>query len=325
MADVAARAGVSVMTVSRVLNGFPGVAPKTRRRVEQAVSQLGYQANTAARVLAGGRSRTVGVVAVETEQYGPSHMLFGIESAARAAGHLISFVTIEPTGRGMEDTFARLRASHVDGVIVVAPVQPVLDTVLDLDSGVPLVVVGGDPGAVTPTVTIDQEGGARLATRHLLDLGHSTVHHVRGPQSWIDAAGRARGWVEALRVAGARRHRPLVGDWSAAGGYAAGIRLARDRDVTAVFAANDQMALGIVRALRDEGRRVPADVSVIGFDDTPESGFFVPSLTTIRQDFGELGRSCVELLLGLADGLEVERHVVVPAELVARESAAAPP
>ena len=324
MADVAARAGVSVMTVSRVLNGFPGVAPKTRRRVEQAVAQLGYQANTAARVLAGGRSRTVGVVAVETEQYGPSHMLFGIESAARAAGHLVSFVTIEPTGRDMTDTFARLRASHVDGVIVVAPVQPLVDAVVDLDVGVPLVVVGGDPGARTPTVTIDQEGGARLATRHLLGLGHPTVHHVRGPQSWIDAAARARGWAGALREAGATHQRPLVGDWGAAGGYAAGIRLARDGDVTAVFAANDQMALGVVRALCEEGRRVPTDVSVVGFDDTPESGYFVPSLTTIRQDFGAVGRACVELLLALADGLEVDPHVVVAAELVVRESAAAP-
>ena len=322
MSDVAARAGVSVMTVSRVLNGFAGVAPKTRRRVEQAVAQLGYEANTAARVLAGGRSRTIGVVGVETEHYGPSHMLFGIESAAREAGQLVSFVTIEPTGREMADTFARLRASHVDGVIVVAPVQPVVDAVVDPDVGVPLVVVGGDPGAGTPTVTIDQEGGARLATRHLLDLGHSTVHHVRGPHNWIDAAARARGWAAALRAAGATRPRPLVGDWGAAGGYAAGVKLGRDPRVTAVFAANDQMALGVVRALHDVGRRVPADVSVVGFDDTPESGYFVPSLTTIRQDFAEMGRSCVELLLAMADELDIEPHVVVPAELVVRESAA---
>ena len=131
---------------------------------------------------------------------------------------------------------------------------------------------------------------------HLLDLGHRTVHHVRGPRNWIDAAARTRGWSEALRAAEVPRPRPLVGDWSAAGGAAAGTRLALDPEVTAVFAANDQTALGVVRALLDVGRRVPEDVSVVGFDDTPESAYFAPPLTTIRQDFGELGRRCVALL-----------------------------
>jgi len=325
MADVAARAGVSVMTVSRVLNGFPGVAPATRRRVERAVSQLGYHANTAARVLAGGRSRALGVVAVETGQYGPSHMLFGIEAAARAAGHVLNFLTIEPTGRDLAGTFERLRAAHVDGVIVVAPVQPVVDAIVGIERERPLVVVGGDPDAGSPTVTIDQEAGARVATRHLLGLGHSTVHHVRGPRKWIDARARARGWADALREAGVSRPTPPVGDWSAAGGFTAGARLAADPAVTAVFSANDQMALGLVRALRDAGRRVPEDVSVVGFDDTPESGYFAPALTTIRQDFGEVGRACVDLLLSLIDGSEAERHVVVPSSLVVRDSTAAPP
>jgi len=325
MADVAARAGVSVMTVSRVLNGFPGVAPATRRRVERAVTQLDYHANTAARVLAGGRSRTLGVLAVETGQYGPSHMLFGIEAAARAAGHVLTFLTIEPTGRDLGGTLERLRASHVDGVVVVAPVQPVVDAVVKVERERPLVVVGGNPDAGTPTVTIDQEGGARVATRHLLDLGHATVHHVRGPRNWIDARARARGWAEALRAAGAGRRTPAVGDWSAAGGFASGTRLAADHDLTAVFAANDQMALGLLRALRDAGRRVPEDVSVVGFDDTPESAYFVPALTTIRQDFGAVGRACVDLLLALIEGNGAERHVVVPSSLVVRNSTAPPP
>ena len=140
--------------------------------------------------------------------------------------------------------------------------------------------------------------------------------------SWIDAAARARGWADALRGAGAVPGRPLVGDWTAAGGYAAGSRLAADRHVTAVFAANDQTALGVIRALHDHGRRVPRDVSVVGFDDTPESGYFVPALTTIRQDFGEVGRRCVDLLRSVVDGGVSERHVVVPAELVVRESTA---
>jgi DNA-binding LacI/PurR family transcriptional regulator len=322
MADVAARAGVSVMTVSRVLNGFDGVAGHTRHRVEKAVADLGYQADTAARVLAGGRSGTIGVVAVETDQFGPSQMLFGIDHAARQAGHLLTFATLDRAGNDMGATLGRLRASRVEGVIVVAPVRRVLDAVVAVEGDLPLVVVGGDPTIGIPTVTIDQHEGASRATRHLLSLGHRGVAHVRGPRSWVDAAARVRGWTDALRGAGMAHERPLVGDWTAAGGYAAGSRLAADPDVTAVFAANDQTALGVIRALHERGRLVPHDVSVVGFDDTPESAYFAPALTTIRQDFGEVGRRCVDLLRSVVDHSVAESHVVVPAELVVRESTA---
>jgi DNA-binding LacI/PurR family transcriptional regulator len=322
MADVARRAGVSVMTVSRVMNGSEAVRPATRRRVEKAVEALGYQANAAARVLAGGRSRTLGVIGVESEQFGPSHMLFGIEDAARRAGHQLTFVTM---GHGEDDVpsmVRRLQSSHVDGIIVVAPVRPVVDAVARTEGGLPLVVVGGDPAMGVPTVTIDQTEGARLATQHLLDLGHETVHHVRGPRDWIDANGRDRGWRDALGRSGARTPRPVTGDWGARSGYAAGTRLARNPDVTAVFSANDQMAIGAVRALHDAGRRVPRDVSVVGFDDIPEAAYLVPALTTIRQDLGEVGRRGIELLLGLMDGAVSQHHVVLAAELVQRESTA---
>jgi DNA-binding LacI/PurR family transcriptional regulator len=325
MSDVAALAGVSVMTVSRVLNGFAGVTDETRVRVEEAITALGYQANTAARVLAGGRSRTLGVMAVETDQFGPSHMLYGIEAAARRAGHALSFVTLNRSGHDVASTLRRLRTSHVQGVIVVAPVRRVIQAVTELDGEMPLVVVGGDPAIGAATVTIDQTEGARLATQHLLDLGHRTVHHVAGPQTWVDASARMRGWSDALRTHPAQRGRSVAGDWSARRGYDAGMRLARDADVTALFAVNDQTALGVIRGLHDAGRRVPEDVSVVGFDDTPESGYFLPPLTTIRQDLGEVGRRSVELLLSLADGEPVERHVIVPAELVVRASTAPPP
>jgi DNA-binding LacI/PurR family transcriptional regulator len=325
MADVARRAGVSIMTVSRVLNGFPGVKADTRLRVEKAAAALDYQANTAARVLAGGRSRTIGVIAVETEQFGPSHALFGIEAAAREAGHRLTFVTASGSGGDMTTTLDQLRTSHADGVVVVAPVRQVVDAIAGIKPGMPLVVVGGDPEARVATVTIDQREGARLATRHLLDLGHRTVHHVRGAKDWIDADARVRGWTDALHSYPAPKGRSVVGDWGAASGYAAGKRLAKQHDVTAIFAANDQTAIGVIRGLLDFGRRVPEEVSVVGFDDAPESAYLSPALTTIRQDFNEVGRRCVELLLSIIDGESLERHIVVPAELVVRESSGPPP
>jgi DNA-binding LacI/PurR family transcriptional regulator len=313
--DVARHAGVSPMTVSRVLNGFPGVADGTRTRVEEAVHALGYRANHAARVLAGGRSRTIGVVAVETDQFGPSRMLFGVESAARGAGHQVSFVTIRP-GDELAATIELLRATPVDGVVVLAPVAPVVEAVQVVEDDLPLVIVGAEPSTRASTVRIDQDAGARLATRHLLDLGHATVHHVAGARGWIDADARRRGWAAALRDAGARVPRVVHGDWTAASGYRAGLRLVEERDVTAVFAANDQTALGLLRALAEHGRRVPEDVAVVGFDDLPESAYFLPPLTTVRQDFAEVGRRAVEVLLG-----GEEQHVVVAPALVCRESA----
>ena len=325
MADVAETAGVSVMTVSRVLNGFPGVAELTRLRVEDAVAALGYRANPAARILAGGRSRTLGVIAVETQQFGPSHMLYGIEAAARAAGHVLSFVTMAPGTEEMTSTLDHLRAAHVEGVIVIAPVRPVIEAVTELDADLPLVVVGGDPSIRVSTVTIDQEEGARRATSHLLELGHRTVHHISGPADWIDAEARQREWAEALRAHDAPTGRCLEGDWTARSGYDAGVQLAQDPAVTAVFAANDQTALGLLRALHQHGRSVPDDVSVVGYDDIPEAAYLVPPLTTIRQDLNEVGRRGVELLISLVAGTPTERHVVVAPELVVRASTAPPP
>jgi DNA-binding LacI/PurR family transcriptional regulator len=327
MADVARQAGVSVMTVSRVLNGFPGVAGETRLRVENAVQALDYRANAAARILAGGRSHTLGVIAVETEQFGPSHMLFGIEAAARAADLALTFVTLRSVDRNeLRSTLDHLRGMRVEGVILIAPVRQVVDAVRRLDVDLPLVLVGGDPSTHASTVTIDQHGGARLATEHLLDLGHATVHHISGPRAWIDASERIRGWEDALRARGARRGGLYEGDWSARSGYAIGASLARDRSVTAIFAANDQTALGVLRALHDQKRSVPEHVSVIGFDNTPEAGFYVPPLTTIGQNFAEVGERSVQLLLSrLDDDSSDPLRITVAPELIVRDSSAPPP
>jgi DNA-binding LacI/PurR family transcriptional regulator len=175
------------------------------------------------------------------------------------------------------------------------------------------------------SVAVDNAEGAAVATRHLLDLGHRTVHHLCGPASWLDGEARVEGWRGALRTAGAPEPEALAGDWSAASGYQLGQRLAGDPSVTAVLCANDPMALGLLRALSEHGRRVPQDVSVIGFDDVPEAAYFPPPLTTMRQDFGELGRRALDTLVALIydRGDAVAADPVAP-ELVIRSSTAAP-
>ncbi len=323
MADVARLAGVSLMTVSRVINDHPRVSVSTRQKVQAAIDQLGYRANMAARTLAGGRSRVLGAISSETIFYGASRTLWGIEAAARASGHFVNFVTLKsPTRKEMGRAIDHLRDAHVEGIVVLAPMKASIDAIVDLRSDVPMVVTSGSTNVAT-TVGIDQELGARLATRHLLDLGHRTVHHVRGPKGWIGAEARAKGWRDELKAHGRPVPATRVGDWTPASGYAAGKAIAADRDVTAVFVGNDEMALGLILAFDEAGLRVPQDVSVVGFDDTPESAFFSPPLTTIHQDFTEVGRLSVEQLLALVEG-EPQQQITIEPSLVVRKSTAPP-
>ncbi|GAB3903478.1 hypothetical protein GCM10027612_70020 [Microbispora bryophytorum subsp. camponoti] len=171
-----------------------------------------------------------------------------------------------------------------------------------------------------PVAAVDQYAGAARATRHLLSLGHRTVRHLSGPPNWIDASGRVAGWRSVLEAEGREVPELLVGDWTAYSGYEIGKRLAHEPDVTAIFVANDHMAMGVLRALREMGRRVPEDVSVVGFDDVPEAAYFWPPLTTVRQNFGEVGRQAFQLLLDRIAGVEGEARRMVEPELVVRES-----
>lgn len=319
MADVARLAGVSPITVSRVVNGNPLVKPETRARVVAAIEQLGYRTNMAARTLAGGRSRILGVASIATTFYGPSRTLFGIAAAARARDHMVNFVTVpEPTVRDLRASFEQLSEAHAEGVIVIAPLHESVRALHRIQPSTPLVVTSATPDAPA-SVGIDQAAGAAMAVTHLLELGHRTVHHVRGPEGWIDSEARIHGWRSALRAAKRPAPDPLTGDWSPRSGYELGRRLAEDPDVTAVFVANDQMALGLLLALREANRRVPHDVSVVGFDDTPESAFYDPPLTTVRQDLAEVGRRSVDLLLDLMDGGD-QQPVTIEPQLVVRMS-----
>jgi DNA-binding LacI/PurR family transcriptional regulator len=303
MMDVARLAGVSHQTVSRVLNDHANVRPQTRERVLEAMKELDYQPNSAARTLVTRRSNTLGVVTVDSTLFGPASMLYGIEQAARAAGYFVSIASISSLSRrSVTEAVNRLREQAVEGIFAIVPKDSGVAALASVSAGVVAVAVGVGDGAEVPVVAVDNIAGAVLATEHLLSHGHRTVHHISGPVGLPEARERKTGWRRTLLAAGADVPDVLVGDWSARSGYELGQRLAQDPDVTAVFCGNDQMSLGLLRALSEVGRRVPAEVSVVGFDDIPESPFMIPPLTTVRQDFAEVGRRSMQLFVELAAG-----------------------
>jgi DNA-binding LacI/PurR family transcriptional regulator len=327
MIDVARLAAVSQQTVSRVVNNSDNVGSAVRARVEEAIAQLDYRPNTAARALATRRSMNLGVISFGLAQYGPSVALFGIAEEARRHGYATNLVTLADVGRpAVRAAFEHLASTQVDGVVVLAPVRAALVALEDQVRRVPVVVFDPGNGHRGDFVATDEVRGARLATRHLLDLGHGTVWHVAGPEGWSGADARVRGWSEELSEAGAAVPPPVRGDWSSDSGYEAGLTLGRRPAVTAVFVANDQMALGLIDGLGAVGRRVPEDVSVVGFDDIPESRHFRPPLTTVQLDFDEVGRLCVDRILELMSDPHARRDVdMVQPTLVHRASTAPPP
>ena len=301
--DVAKLADVSAMTVSRVLNSPEKVRPQTRDRVMAAVRRLGYRPKIVARVPPVGGSGILGVITVDSPLFGPASTLFAVEQAARRHDYLISVIRLDMPGRrALGESVGLLRGLPVDGIIVSAPVEPALDGLRSLPADLPVVVVDAAENLPFPVTAIDQRAGAQRAVRHLLGLGHETVWHLAGPADWVDAGCRQDAWREVLQSEGRPVPEPIIGDWSARSGYEQGRLIARDPAVTAVFAANDAMALGLQRALWEAGRPVPDAVSVVGFDDVPESGYLVPPLSTVHQDFSEVGHRAVRLLLEQLDG-----------------------
>lgn len=326
MADVANLAGVSHQTVSRVLHDSPHVRTDTRERVLQAIRQLDYRPNSMARALVTGRSKTLGVVSFDTTLYGPASTLLGIEQAAHDAGYAVTVSSLRALNRStVLAAIQQFRDQGADGVAVIAPLRAGVDALRHVRPDFAVVAVEAGPKAPIPVATVDQVAGARAATRHLLDLGHKTVWHLAGPNDWNDAEERIEGWRSALEAAGARVPEPLRGDWTPRSGYELGRILVEIRELTAVFAANDQMALGLLRTLHEAGKEVPRDLSVVGFDDIPEAAYFTPPLTTVRQDFAELGRRCLHILLGRIEGEAGPDRVVVAPELVVRGSTGAAP
>jgi DNA-binding LacI/PurR family transcriptional regulator len=252
-------------------------------------------------------------------------MLHGIEQAARPQ-YSVTIASLPALDRrSVLDAVDQFLGQAVEGIIVIAPQTSAVTVLSGLTADVPLVAVGCGILSSLPSVAIDNVAGALAATQHLLALGHRTVHHVGGPAFSLDTLERVDGWSQALWSAGAPLCEPLRGDWSARSGYELGHQLARLPGVTAAFCANDQMALGLIRALSELDIRVPDDVSVVGFDDIPESEFFLPPLTTVRQDFGELGRRALRLIVDRINGDQAPglADPVAP-ELVVRASTTRP-
>ncbi|MCD0446907.1 LacI family DNA-binding transcriptional regulator [Glycomyces sp. A-F 0318] len=333
MTDVARLAGVSQKTVSRVVNNERYVSDEVREKVLRAARELGFRPNTAARALITGRFRRIGVVSLGTALYGPASLQVALERATRAAG--VS-VTVANTAEGQPGAVAEaiewLLQQGVDAVVISEPIdegEPV-----DVDTDVPIYSLGQGQGLPEARNLLPGEfnrHASREAVEHLLDLGHARVRHLAGPGKWYAARERAQGWRDAHEARGIEPPPLLEGDWSPAAGYRAGLELLRDPDVTAVACANDDMAIGLVRAFAEAGRAVPEQVSVTGFDDIPAAAYLTPPLTTVRQQFEAdavraLGAVLRRLPGAPADAPEAEPRTDGRARsLVVRASTAPPP
>jgi len=327
--DVARAAGVSYQTVSRVINDSPSVKASTRQLVLDAIAGLGFRPNRAARALAGGPVQAVTVLTSNTRLYGPAAALEGIEEATRAAGFALGVRVVESgTPADVKDAVERA-VDPAGALIVIAYDRAGLATLNAVPPDVPMagiVETPPDPAQAPRTwVWIDDRTAAMDATNYLLSLGHQTVHYVSIP-TWMETSPRAAGWRAALERAGVRVPKPVEGGWEPRSGYRAGLQLARDPDVTAVLCGNDELAIGVMRAMAEAGRAVPEDVSIVGFDDTPQAAFYTPPLTTVRQDFNALGRLCFAKLISLlGQGRQDQEPPWPQAELVVRQSAGPPP
>lgn len=327
MADVAREAGVSGQTVSRVANDRSNVDETTRERVLAAMRKIGYRPNSAARALRNGRFRSIGVIISALSTFGNSRTLDAVATSVAAEGFSIILMPVSRPSQGeVSGAFSRLNEQAVDGVIILIEQHQLDQSEIELPHGLPVVVIDAGGRRDHPVVDFDQAAGATAATRHLLDLGHETVWHIAGPPESFAAERRLKSWQAALEQAGREIPPPLTGNWSSRSGYEHGVRLAGEPTVTAVFAANDQMALGLLRALHEKGRAVPRDVSVVGFDDMDEAAHVWPPLTTVRQNFDAVGARAVATLLTEMNpgGQNSTTAISVPTELVVRASTAPP-
>jgi LacI family transcriptional regulator len=323
--EIAQACGVSVQTVSRVLNGRPDVAPATRALVEATIAASDYRPSAAARSLVRGRSRMLGVIVAGLRYFGVAETLNGIAQQAEAAGYAILLKEIDVDDRtAIGSVFDFLIGHGVEGIIYAAPEMSTPAPALPSASP-PVVSLKTADDSARVSVLIDNRGGARLATDHLVRAGRTRIGLIAGPVAWREARDREEGWRNGLAAARLEPGPTEIGDWTSAGGEAAMTRLlASDEPVDAVFAANDQMAIGALRAAHTGGIRVPRDVAVVGFDGLDEGAQAIPSLTTVAQPLRHLGELGVTELLQTLDHeprAGEARTLILGTKLIVRESA----
>lgn len=319
--DVASAAGVSHQTVSRLLKGYQGIRPETRARVEQALAALDYRPNLSARSLKSGRSHRIGALTHETSQVGPSRIAEGASAAAREAGYLLDLVSLDMRNpHAIEESLDLLTQHTLAGVLAFASNDEMVHAFGAVDFRVPvyLEAEADDPRSFSETAIT-------ALVEHLASLGHRRLLHIAGPPNWSPARGRQHAYESAVQRGGLTSVGVLYGDWSAESGYRALAELAEIPRATAVVAANDQMALGAMLALKERGLRVPDDVTVVGVDDIPEAAYFDPPLTTVRNDFEATGRTAVQRLIARIEGTAAPVTAPREARLVVRRSSGAAP
>ncbi|HEY0783863.1 MAG TPA: LacI family DNA-binding transcriptional regulator [Thermoanaerobaculia bacterium] len=321
--DVAAQAGVSVATVSRVLNGKEVVREETLRQVRAAAEALRYVPNVAARSLSSQRTQTIGIVLPEVHGEFFSEVIRGIDLAARREGYHILVSGSHSNAREMLGVLTAMRG-RVDGLVVMAPDLAIASLHEQLPEDLPLVLLNSHDGDRN-AITVDNYGGAREMSRHLTSLGHSRIAFIKGPAANADARARLSGFRRALRELGVQDIRSLEwsGDFTEASGHRAAMEIvARSPRPTAIFAANDSMAVGALAALAEAGVAVPREMSVVGFDDIPIARYVRPPLTTMRIDIADLGRRAFAMLQGAIESPVVTsgRRDCIPPTLVVRES-----
>jgi DNA-binding LacI/PurR family transcriptional regulator len=327
--DVAKSLDISHQTVSRVINNHPRVLPETRRRVLQAIETLGYKPNQAARFLANRRSTLIGLVTDDPGIYGAAHAILSLEQEARLHGYTLMIfglrnLTIADAKAGAEE----LIANSAEGLIVDVPVEINKAALAAAMGNIPFVTLDIDGGELFPSFRVDHIRGSRLATRHLISLGHTQIAGLIGYKPYRSAKLRRKGWLMELRAAGLTPGPSRGTPWTPDGGYEATKELIATSagKFTAIVAANDLIAMGALLALHDAGIEVPGEVSVVGFDNMPESRFFHPPLTTATSDFDVMARESLDILFARIRGTPgaTLRRVFRP-EMIIRDSTAPPP
>lgn len=321
--DVAAHAGVSHQTVSRVLNGFDGIRPATLQRVNDAIQELGYRRNLAALTLATGRSHTIGMIGPEIPDIGPLSSLHSVERAARDAGFHTLTTSSGSDTVDIHNALDFMLSRSVDALVIIAQQHSVQEAAKEIVGSLPVVHLLSGVVGKEDAISIDQREGIEVAMRHLIGLGHTAIQHVCGPLDFAEARLRRDAYLGVVAHEGLVELPLIEGDWSSDAGYEAGSKL--DPRATAVLCANDQAAFGLMHSLADAGRKVPDDVSVVGFDDTPEARHSMPPLTTVHQDFERVGQLAVTMLVEKLDGAEHRATTPLVPWLVERQSTAALP